>query len=351
MNVLRPPLVWVEGRCYRKSIINPIFQPNAITSPRNESSYRKYEEPDTCDIYYDDDAIDTDIDIQELENGAFKTTLSVPSTFFGLIIGARGAIKKRLENETGTRITVRNDPDEIVVTGPSRKGIESAKIRIDSIVDGARQKTQFTHFLSIPLNDQACKNGFLDFKDAILRSCDKDRGVDGGIFQNEDKLHLTIGTLVILNQSERNKAKDILQECQTSVIEPLLHQNSFQVTVEGIEYMNDDPSEVNVLYAKVKSLNGTDWLQELADNIVQKFLASGLMLKQYERIKLHLTIMNSSFQKNSNSNVRETFDARNILNNFENHYFAKTTIKSLHISSLHTVGKDGYYAPSCKIDF
>jgi len=38
---------------------------------------------------------------------------------------------------------------------------------------------------------------------------------------------------------------------------------SFDVLVSGLDYMNDDLSEVNVLYAKVQSLE----IQKLADKI------------------------------------------------------------------------------------
>ena len=37
---------------------------------------------------------------------------------------------------------------------------------------------------------------------------------------------------------------------------PLLGEGDLDVTIEGLEYMNDDPSEVDVLYGKVQEHSG-----------------------------------------------------------------------------------------------
>lgn len=42
--------------------------------------------------------------------------------------------------------------------------------------------------------------------------------------------------------------------------------------IRGVDYMNDDPSEVNVLYGKVES----DTLQKIADEISEYFIFQGM---------------------------------------------------------------------------
>jgi activating signal cointegrator complex subunit 1 len=44
----------------------------------------------------------------------------------------------------------------------------------------------------------------------------------------------------------------------------------------GVEYMNDDPAEVDVLYGKVYSKDGSHILQDIADGIVNYFSDKGL---------------------------------------------------------------------------
>lgn len=47
----------------------------------------------------------------------------------------------------------------------------------------------------------------------------KDRGIDPTIFQKPEKLHLTIGTLALLNKHEIQQALDTLEDCKQSLIE------------------------------------------------------------------------------------------------------------------------------------
>jgi hypothetical protein len=44
----------------------------------------------------------------------------------------------------------------------------------------------------------------------------------------------------------------------------------------GVEYMNDDPAEVDVLYGKVYVKDGPHVLQEVADGVVDHFSSKGL---------------------------------------------------------------------------
>jgi activating signal cointegrator complex subunit 1 len=77
--------------------------------------------------------------------------------------------------------------------------------------------------------------------------------------------------------------------------------------------MNDDPSKVDVLYGRCIENSGR--LQQLADVVVNSLEADGLLDRQYERVKLHATLMNSLFKvkDDSEENVRSTFNAKPIL--------------------------------------
>lgn len=67
-------------------------------------------------------------------------------------------------------------------------------------------------------------------------------------------------------------------------------------------------------------------LQALADALVDRFVSAGLMERQYDRVKLHITVMNTLFRKDSKTTSaqnfphnkvpekeRESFDARKVL--------------------------------------
>ena len=52
---------------------------------------------------------------------------------------------------------------------------------------------------------------------AVRRSMNlisQDRGIDGSIFQTPRKLHLTLGTLVLLTESDVIRATELLGECK-----------------------------------------------------------------------------------------------------------------------------------------
>ena len=46
----------------------------------------------------------------------------------------------------------------------------------------------------------------------------QERGIDGSIFQNRFKLHMTLGTMVLLDDAEITRAATLLQECQQDLV-------------------------------------------------------------------------------------------------------------------------------------
>lgn len=117
-----------------------------------------------------------------------------------------------------------------------------------------------------------------------------------------------------------------------SIFRPLLESASSCLTVEmkGIEYMNDDPAEVDVLYGKINSDSKNDLVQKIADTILEYFTQKKLIRSdKFEHVKLHVTLMNSLFRdedpeelsveapnfnrSKGNQKIRKTFNAINIL--------------------------------------
>lgn len=59
----------------------------------------------------------------------------------------------------------------IVITGVEKHGVISAKTRLELIIGKARQKLQFTHFLSISISaSDEIKFNFNKFKESVLKS-------------------------------------------------------------------------------------------------------------------------------------------------------------------------------------
>ncbi|NXI56783.1 ASCC1 protein, partial [Chloroceryle aenea] len=352
MDVLRPTLIRIEGRVYRKNLIQ-------------EQTFQHEEEGEDDFCAGPGDCVDEPCDafvVEETEKG-FQCRVEVPSPFYKYIIGKKGETKKRLETETRTSISIPKPgvEGEIVITGQHRSGVISARTRIDVLLDSFRKKQPFTHFLSFALNQPAIQEKFLQFKEEVLEKCSQDPGVSSSLFQNPAKLHLTLGTLVLLNEQEIRKACDLLQRCKEDFVDQIAGGKPLTVEVAGVEYMNDDPAMMDILYAKVHMKDGSDRLQVIADQLMERFVASGLMLKEWDRVKLHATVMNTLFRKDpsgvseersntvagkSSFKERESFNGRNILKLFENFHFGEVQLDSVRLSQRFSSDASGYYATS-----
>jgi len=341
MDILRPSLVWIGNRCYRKNTINQ----------EEETAYTEDDAYFETDCTYEDEACDGGLNLVETDDG-YMLSMYVPSAFHKHIIGRKAETKKRLETETRTTISVpkSGQDGDVVIRGRDRGGVVSAHTRIDILVDAARAKTPFTHFLSIPVANAVFQDRLLTFKDDVLSTCSECAGIDGSIFQNELKLHFTLGTMVLVDDAEIEEARQILERTN---IRNILGDDPLEVTFRGLEYMNDDPGMVDVLYAKVDQ--GLDRLQALADKLVEEFVSARIMKQQYERVKLHVTVINSLKRRETSpkpansqhSNARQAFDARQILQLFGDYDFGNDTINEVHISQLHTTHPTtGFYTPA-----
>ncbi|KAI0230626.1 Activating signal cointegrator 1 complex subunit 1 [Lamellibrachia satsuma] len=339
MDVLRPAIIRIGSRCYRKNHIDG----EDVTS--YDDDYRTGFVED--DIYEDEDC-DACTYVEETGDG-FR--------------GKKGETRRRIEEETGTHVRIPRQGEEgaVVVSGRDRRGVLSARTRISLLVDSARAKQPFTHFLSIPVNAPDIVDAFINFREDVQESCRGDRGIDGSIFQTPRKLHLTLGTLVLLTESDVAHAMEILQDFHTQIAQQYLKDSSLVASLRGLEYMNDDPSEVDILYGKVQLLDNSDRLQSLADALVSRFSASGLMPQQFDRVKLHVTLINSLFRKDPNDTAapaghhreprrdRESFNATNVLKQYPEYDFGTQPIDTIHLSQRHSTGDNGYYTCTASI--
>lgn len=336
MDIMSPQLMWIGTRCYRV----------------NQASEQRYEQLEENKPYIEEDLYEEDdrelhYDIQPNEGGKLQTSFHVPSMFFSMIIGSKGTTRRRLETETKTQIIVpkQGTDGEIVVKGTSRKSITSCRQRIELIVLGARSKQQFTHFLSVPLNSDQIKVNYGKFREKVLTELPSAFSLDESLFQRVDKLHLTLCTMSLMDNEDRSLAAQLLVECHEMIIQPILDNfGSVEIRLCGLEYMNDDPHAVDVLYAKVES----EPLQQIADKVMEYFVDNGLMQKKHDRVKLHATLINSLFRDNGESGDgdgarRVTFDATAILREFGHFDFGTQKVTEIHLSQRYSTACDGFY--------
>jgi hypothetical protein len=101
--------------------------------------------------------------------------------------------------------------------------------------------------------------------------------------------------------------------------------------------------------------------------MVDQFTSAGLMQQQVSSmqredgdVKLHVTLMNTKFQKKQQSLeiesnerqrsvLRESFDATQILQEFKEFCFGETQLESIHLSERHSTSQGGYYDSRCHV--
>ncbi|XP_035911955.1 activating signal cointegrator 1 complex subunit 1 [Anopheles stephensi] len=341
MDVMSPQLMWIGTRCYRVNQTKSTVHEEATS----ERPLAYVEE----DIYGEDER-EEEYEIEVTNTGKFQTSFHVPSAFYAMIIGAKGQTRQRLEAETKAQIRVpkQGTTGDIVVSGTSRKSVSSARSRIELIVIGARNKQQFTHFLSVPLNVPEVTKRFLDFRHKVVNKLPRAFSVDESLFQQPEKLHITLCTMSLMDNEDRANAAQILLDCQESILSPIVKENGpLEIRVRGLEYMNDDPHAVDVLYAKIES----PALQTAADQIYEYFIAKGLMQKKYDHVKLHATLINSLFRVSQTEPVSEreaerrriTFDASEILRLYGEFDFGSLVLNEIHLSQRFSTSCTGYY--------
>ncbi|KAJ8681231.1 hypothetical protein QAD02_017018 [Eretmocerus hayati] len=352
MDILEPELIWVEGRCYR------FCDKYAWSNDKNLEPYEEeFYDPDVYSS--EEESGDDPIEVVPFKGNNFKHSFYVNRHFFGFIIGKKGGTLKRLMDDTKTKIVVprMGQDGNIEITGTTRRAVIAARRRIDMLIETSRNKLDFTHFLSIPGTSDEVRENFEKFKSDVLSKYGTGvRGISEGLFQDSDKLHLTLAILVLLDENDRRKAIEALEACKKDIVQPVL-EKSGPVTIEfrGVEIMNDDPSEVNILYIQVHDKSGC--LQKISDDIGRYFDRSGLAIRQRERVKLHMTAMNTHFlrklgEENEDYKQKmETFDATNILKEHSDTYFGKMAFSTIYLLTRHAKTEDGLYQVTAKIEF
>ncbi|XP_028401344.1 activating signal cointegrator 1 complex subunit 1-like isoform X2 [Dendronephthya gigantea] len=294
----------------------------------------------------------------EAVGSGFKTLVAVPVELVKFICGKKMETKLRIERETNTQIKLPRHGVEgpAVITGSRKKDILSCRQKIELIIEWSRQKIPPTHFLSFPLYKKETISRLEDFKSAALETCGESKGLDASIFTKPQTLHQTIVMLTLLTQKEVEAASSLLEECYEEIIRPRVGEDPIKIKLEGVEYMNDDPSKVDVLYAKVHDEDGR--LQELANAIMKYFVTKGLGKDGYGRVKLHATVLTtklretdkteqtSRFQSTSNNRrapIQTSFDAREITEVFKDFVFGEHHVDCIHLSQRGVYDDNGQY--------
>lgn len=355
-DVLKPELIWIDGRCYR------VNDPMTNVSAFQEQDLYETEVP--YNINEDDsDEVEENIEIKKVDDSRYCTSFHVSKHYLGSIIGKKGATVSRIGRDTKTDIKIprQGENKDVTIYGANESSIKAARRRINIIVMSSRMKQTATHFISIPMNFPNIMKQFENFKASVLREC-SGCGLEESLFIRAERLHLTVGVMCLMDNEERLTASKLLTDARDKYIVPLLQNYlPLKIRLKGLSYMNDDPKEINVLYGCVEEVNApSGLLQQVVDAIVTHYYKAGFMDKEYGRdnVKMHVTLLNSKYRgrtkgvdedTNVRNKKRETFDGSQILSKFSDYDFGTVELNDIHLSQRNSTGPDGYYQSTCVI--
>ena len=352
-DILRPTIIKYGDRQFRKMTALP-DQPQGTDRYRYEEDTPPYPQAANEEIE-DEPSCEGELeglkDVVQLPNGQYEILLGIPSVFFKYIIGREGRARKSIEHDTKCclKIPRQGQLGPIVIRGDTKRSLASAKQRIEVIVWSNRYKEGITHFVAIRLNHTSVMESFEAFKEDVLH---KIKGVDENLFQIPQKLHLTLQVFYLFSSKEEVMAGQAIEE-SLQVAKFKLGSTSVMIHLKGLESMNDDYSQVNVIYAKVQLIDGSSRLQEFADTLKMELEARipDYVERDTKRpcVKLHATLMNTKFrnvseERGPNKRKKDVFDARKIMHHFADYDFGCVSLTEICLVKRGEYGSDGFYS-------
>ena len=138
--------------------------------------------------------------------------------------------------------------------------------RLEIILVDCKKKARVTHFVAIPCNTEEVQNRFEAFRIAITGSnefhvrilhifkyaiCLQESTRKEVLFTSAARLHLTIATVWIFDQNDEREIEELLRKIGKEVRREFKGTN-MELVLQGVDIMNDDPKEVDVLFARVQ---------------------------------------------------------------------------------------------------
>lgn len=300
------------------------------------------------------------------EGDEWVLKLPVPAVYHKFIIGSRGAMKSRLEMESGASLKVPNKEgkeDAIWIRARQKQQIYSAKAQIELLCEKEEARLEYTHFLSVPLAyDMRFRQRVDEFReDVVLQRFD---GIDASIFMPSRRMHFTICMLKLHSHAQVEEMKEALRFFASQIASSSDFDRPVVAAMKGLHIMTDDPSNVGVVFTTDRSSAVQNRMNNISDMLFELLKARGLVSQQnlvaqrllssdgaHAEVKLHATLMNTKYSRSGRHEdgqrprdaARESFDASPLMERFGQVDFGQVLLKDLHLSCLDEMAEDGYY--------
>lgn len=277
------------------------------------------------------------------DNELLKAYVPCDKEFRGMIIGKKGAMKKRIISESGVKnifVPLSKDNSDIVIEADNQEALDIAEKKILEIINKAKNKPvdeKPTHFLSLPLVDVEFIKKVEEIYNFIKEDAE-DKNFVNSILIPLKALHLTIAVMTLKDEDEVNKAIQILRSCSSTIYD-ILRTHSAVLKISGLAVMKGSVKKARVVYCRILEEQSYDLVMEASNFIIKKFEDAGLMNKDNHReLLLHSTILNTIYSKKRS----EFYDASKLFDKFGNFDFGNVLIPNVSLNQMGTRSEDGY---------
>jgi len=322
------------------------------------------------DIEEEEDDAERELDDQmSFEGDEWVLKLPIPAVFHRFIVGSRARNKQKLEMESGARIVVphREDQEDAVwLRARLKQQIYSCKAQIELLCEKEESKLEYTHFLSLPLaHDAKFRQRVDEFREDVVLQ--RFPGIDASIFMPSRRMHFTVCMLKLHSHAQVDEMKQALEELSQKISSTADLSRPLHVGLKGLHIMNDDPSNVGVVFTTDRSHALQNRMNSMADMIFgllksRTLVSSQSLMSQrvlssdgeHAEVKLHATLMNTKYSKHGwqadgSRAERETFDASTLMERFGQVDFGEVQMRDIQLSCLDEMGDDGYYRALFKL--
>ena len=262
-----------------------------------------------------------------------SSNLTVPSWSHRFIIGKGGKRKRQLEEKYNISIQFpekSNKNDTLTIKHRSGVDLSSFKIELDNLVQEARLNHPPTHFVAVPIDGIEIRNNIEIFRE----NCINQLGLPSKVLKRYSKLHLTFCVLKILDNDKLEKAQRTLQRFSAD-IPKLIGSCPLDCSLKNLRtFSGTNVRRARVVYADIEVDDGSERLQNLADNCLRFFVDSGVTTyaenHHKPQVLLHCTLINARW-----GNLKE-IDVSGLFNDVEqkDHFFGKFLLRSIELNEM-----------------
>ncbi|CAP27346.2 Protein CBG06998 [Caenorhabditis briggsae] len=274
--------------------------------------------------------------ISVIDGKKWIASISVPACFIGKLHGMNRRALNALENDTQCRVkTPRRDENKpCEISSIVRlECVQRCLDRIEIFVDDAKKTARVTHFVALPCDQHEVQENFEVFKQLVLDSEHFDASCKNPqLFTKSPRLHLTLSVVCLFDDVDLQRITESFKVIEEEIKE-IMNNKPMIADIQGIDMMNDDPSQVSVIYAKVSG----EKIQEVANHLNRRLIELGFAKNEGgDEVKLHMTLMNARYVAQAEKLKKFTFDAKKILEDLKESYFGTFQLTEICLCPLNS---------------